>query len=105
MLIDKRRKMIIQLDNIDIAILQALMEDGRKSFRQISREICISTPTVKARFEQMVDRGLIKSISPVLDFRKVKDDKTRLELKAGSKKRTRGYRQINQTVNNNKTMR
>lgn len=97
--------MIRELDNIDIAILKALMEDGRKSFRQISREIRISTPTVKARFEQMVDRGLIKAISPVLDLRKVKDDKTRLELEGGNKKRTTRYRQTYQTVNNNKNMR
>jgi DNA-binding Lrp family transcriptional regulator len=45
--------------------------DGRKSFRQISRETGISTPTVKARFDRLVNIGFIKSVSPILDFKKV----------------------------------
>lgn len=56
-----------QLDDIDVAIIQSLMEDGRKSFRQISREIKISTPTVQARYERLVNVGLIKSVSPIID--------------------------------------
>jgi Lrp/AsnC family leucine-responsive transcriptional regulator len=31
-----------------------------KSFRQISRETGITTPTVKARFERLVNIGFIK---------------------------------------------
>jgi len=37
-----------KLDEIDLAIISSLMKDGRKSFRQIAREIKVSTPTVKA---------------------------------------------------------
>src|SRR5947209_3844551 len=55
----------------DIAILKGLLKDGRKSFRQISRETGISTPTVKARFDRLVNIGFIKSVSPILDFKKV----------------------------------
>ena len=56
-----------ELDDIDIGIVNSLKEDGRKSFRQISRELDISTPTVKARYQRLVNIGLIKSISPVID--------------------------------------
>ena len=56
-----------ELDDIDIGIVNSLKEDGRKSFRQISRELGISTPTVQARFQRLVNIGLIKSISPVID--------------------------------------
>jgi DNA-binding Lrp family transcriptional regulator len=56
-----------QLDDIDVAIIQSLIQDGRKSFRQISREIKVSTPTVQARYERLVNVGLIKSVSPILD--------------------------------------
>ena len=56
-----------ELDNIDIGIVNSLKEDGRKSFRQISRELGISTPTVQARYQRLVNIGLIKSISPVID--------------------------------------
>nr|MDP9290474.1 winged helix-turn-helix transcriptional regulator [Thermoproteota archaeon] len=55
----------------DVAILKGLLKDGRKSFRQISRETGISTPTVKARFDRLVNIGFIKSVSPILDFEKV----------------------------------
>ncbi len=41
-----------QLDKNDVAILKSLLGDGRKSFRQISRETGITTPTVKARFDR-----------------------------------------------------
>ncbi len=56
-----------ELDEIDIGIVTSLQEDGRKSFRQISRELGISTPTVLARYQRLVNIGLIKSISPVID--------------------------------------
>ena len=56
-----------ELDDIDIGIVNSLKEDGRKSFRQISRELSISTPTVQARYQRLVNIGLIKSISPVID--------------------------------------
>src|SRR5688572_19526534 len=47
------------------------MEDGRKSFRAISREIKVSTPTVKSRYERLVNMGLIKSVKPEIDLSKV----------------------------------
>lgn len=60
--------MPFQLDDYDVAVLKALMKDGRKSFREISRETGITTPTVKARFQRLVNIGFIKSISPDFDF-------------------------------------
>ena len=63
--------MPVQLDDTDVAILKSLMEDGRKSFRAVSREIKISTPTVKARYERLVNMGLIKSVKPEIDLSKV----------------------------------
>jgi DNA-binding Lrp family transcriptional regulator len=70
--------MPIQLDETDVALLKSLMEDGRKSFRAISRQIKVSTPTVKARYEHLVNMGLIKSVKPEIDLsivnRKSKDE-------------------------------
>ena len=63
--------MPLQLDNNDIAIIKSLLKDGRKSFRQISRETGITTPTVKARYERLVNVGFIKGVFPVFDFDKV----------------------------------
>lgn len=65
--------MPLELDEVDIAILESLVRDGRKSFRQISREIKVSTPTVKARYDRLVNVGLIKGVLPVLDLGKLED--------------------------------
>jgi Lrp/AsnC family leucine-responsive transcriptional regulator len=61
----------VELDDTDIALLKSLMEDGRRSFRAISREIKVSTPTVKSRYERLVNIGLIKSVKPEIDLSKV----------------------------------
>jgi DNA-binding Lrp family transcriptional regulator len=65
----------VELDDTDVAILKSLMEDGRKSFRSISREIKVSTPTVKSRYERLVNIGLIKSVKPEIDLSKVNREK------------------------------
>lgn len=56
--------MPLQLDDYDVSILKSLLKDGRKSFREISRETGITTPTVKARFNRLVNVGFIKHQAP-----------------------------------------
>jgi DNA-binding Lrp family transcriptional regulator len=63
--------MPLSLDEIDVSILNSILEDGRKSFRQISRDTGITTPTVKARYQRLVNVGFIKGILPVFDFEKI----------------------------------
>ena len=72
--------MPLHLDNNDIAIINSLLKDGRKSFRQISRETGITTPTVKARFERLVNIGFIKGVLPVFDFGKVNNTKDIIQI-------------------------
>ena len=69
----------MKLDDTDLAVLKSLMQDGRKSFRAISREIGVSTPTVKARYERLINMGLIKSIKPEIDLTRI-DKKRKEEL-------------------------
>jgi len=73
-----------ELDDIDIGIVNSLKEDGRKSFRQISRELDISTPTVQARYQRLVNIGLIKSISPVIDSTNVVNEQKEQVQVSGS---------------------
>jgi len=61
----------IELDETDVAILRALIEDGRKPFRQIAELASVSTPTVENRVRRMLDTGLIKKITPILDVDKI----------------------------------
>jgi DNA-binding Lrp family transcriptional regulator len=56
-----------KLDEIDVAIIKALMEDGRKSFREIARIASVSTPTIESRVKRMFNMGIIKKIVPLLD--------------------------------------
>jgi DNA-binding Lrp family transcriptional regulator len=73
--------MPFQLDDYDVSILKSLLKDGRKSFREISRETGITTPTVKARYTRLVNVGFIKSVSPILDFDIIEEDNIlKLEL-------------------------
>ena len=71
--------MPLRLDEIDLAILESLLEDARKSFRQVSREINVSTPTVMKRYERLVNIGLIKAVSLNLDLGKL-ETKTSIRL-------------------------
>ena len=64
--------MPVNLDDIYVAILKSLMEGDQKSFRAISREIKVSTPTVKSRYERLVNIGLISAVKPEIDLSKVK---------------------------------
>jgi DNA-binding Lrp family transcriptional regulator len=91
--------MPLSLDRIDVSILKSILEDGRKSFRQISRDTGITTPTVKARYERLVNVGFIKGVLPVFDFEKVesavKGEKNLMQLddlKENAKKRKNIYK-------------
>ncbi len=59
--------MSLNLDDVDRKILRELQSDGRASFRDVSARISISTPTVSSRVQAMVDVGLIRGYSTLLD--------------------------------------
>lgn len=78
--------MPFNLTDMDVSIIKELLKDGRKSFREISRSTGISTPTVKARFDRLVNVGFIKSVSPVFDFNKIDLRNVNPELKKSVKR-------------------
>jgi DNA-binding Lrp family transcriptional regulator len=90
-------KLPLQLDNYDVRILNSLLKDGRKSFREISRETGITTPTVKARFSRLVNIGFIKSVSPILNFELIEK-----ESNLGSELDKEYDRNSEETENDNK---
>ena len=98
--------MPLQLDNYDVSILKSLLKDGRKSFREISRETGITTPTVKARFTRLVNVGFIKSVSPIFEFDMVeKENILKPTLEEGQNKPTEDPRakEDENRKNNNKS--
>jgi DNA-binding Lrp family transcriptional regulator len=92
----------LHLDNNDIAIIKSLLKDGRKSFRQISREIGITTPTVKARFERLVNIGFIKGVLPVFDFNIVNNTDDVIQIQNINKNNTREKEYSDKNGHNNK---
>jgi Lrp/AsnC family leucine-responsive transcriptional regulator len=72
--------MPFKLAENEVTILSSLLGNGRKLFRQISRETGIITPTVKSRFERLVNAGFIKRVVPVFDFSKAEPKKENLKM-------------------------
>ena len=85
--------MPFNLTDMDVSIIKELLKDGRKSFREISRSTGISTPTVKARFDRLVNVGFIKSVSPVFDFNKIDLRNVNPEIKQYVKKEVNSINQ------------
>jgi DNA-binding Lrp family transcriptional regulator len=50
----------MKLDKIDVKILSALQKDARKSFRELAKELEISTPTISNKIKTLEDLNVIK---------------------------------------------
>ncbi|MGB9936572.1 MAG: Lrp/AsnC family transcriptional regulator [Methanobacterium sp.] len=61
----------IKIDETDKKILNLLSEDGRMSYRKISRELDISVGTVHNRVEKFISAGIIKKFIPQIDYSKL----------------------------------
>ena len=59
------------LDETDSRILEMLREDARVSLADISREIGLSSPSVKDRIDKMETEGVILGYRPLLDYSKL----------------------------------
>ena len=59
------------LTNLDKKILFSLDENGRKSYSQIANEIGSTPQVVKYRFENLLERGIIKNFWAFIDYNRV----------------------------------
>lgn len=55
----------VQLDDLDVAILEALIEDGRQSNRRIAHAQRASEGTVRARINRLVQANLVRAVAMV----------------------------------------
>lgn len=53
------------MDELDRRILQTLQEDGRTPFTQIARQVDVSETTVRARYQSLVDKGIVRTVAIV----------------------------------------
>lgn len=63
--------MIFSMDTLDKQILELLSEDGRKSYRKISRELGVSVGTIHNRVDKLTKSGIINKFVPVIDHEKL----------------------------------
>jgi DNA-binding Lrp family transcriptional regulator len=55
----------VDLDDLDVALLQALVDDGRQSSRKIARTLNVSEGTIRTRQARMTQAGLIRVVAMV----------------------------------------
>src|ERR1700687_4636591 len=56
-----------RLDDTDERILTELTEHARATFAEIGERVNLSAPAVKRRVDRMLDRGVIKGFTTVID--------------------------------------
>ena len=57
----------VELDEIDYKILETLRKDARTPFTEVGRDLGISDATVHVRVNKMMDAGIIKRYTIVVD--------------------------------------
>lgn len=60
-----------EIDELDRKILTKLQEDGRKSFREIAKEVDSTAVTVINRVNKMEEREIIQGYTTKIDYRKL----------------------------------
>jgi DNA-binding Lrp family transcriptional regulator len=62
-----RNDYLNSLDDIDERILAELAEHARATFAEIGEKVNLSAPAVKRRVDRLLDRGVIKGFTTVVD--------------------------------------
>jgi len=59
------------MDEVDARIIELLQKDGRIALADISREVGLSSPTIKDRIGKLESEGVILGYGPILDYAKL----------------------------------
>ncbi len=57
--------------DLDLRLIEALREDARLSVRGLAKRLSVAPSTVAHHLESLIERGVIKGFSPVLDYKKL----------------------------------
>lgn len=58
---------MFRIDELDRQIIACLCRDGRASFREVGQAVGLSAPAVKRRVDRLVDEGVIKGFTAVME--------------------------------------
>ncbi len=57
----------LRLDRKDVEILRALQQDGRAPMKELAVRVGLTIPAVKARIDRLMDLGVIKKFTVIVD--------------------------------------
>lgn len=57
--------------DLDVRLIEALQEDGRRSLRKLAEKLDVSPGTVSNRLSRLEERGVILGFKPVIDYREL----------------------------------
>lgn len=60
-----------ELKELDLKILDLLLKDSRLSFREMAKELGVSTTTVSSRVKKMIDDSIILGFTAIVDWDKI----------------------------------
>ncbi len=63
--------MSFKLDELDASIIELLQRDSRMMYKDIAEKTNVSLPTVRARIKRLLDLGVIKKFTIVVDADKI----------------------------------
>jgi len=72
------------LDEVDSKILRILLEDARASISKIAEELGVSRPTVRKRMRKLVELGIIKRFTVIIDENLLKGFQVLASFKASN---------------------
>ena len=63
--------MSMQLDSTDVKIIEMLQHDGRVMYKDIAQKAGVSLPTVRVRIQKLMELGVIKKFTVIIDSDKI----------------------------------
>lgn len=61
----------MSLDVLDMKIIQCLTDDARTTYRSMAEEAGVSEATIKNRIDRLIEEGVIKKFTVMLDYHKL----------------------------------
>jgi len=58
---------MLRMDAIDQRIISCLVSDARSSYAEVGKSVGLSAPAVKRRVDKLLDTGVIRSFTAVVD--------------------------------------
>jgi len=62
---------VMSLDILDLKIIKCLTDDARCTYKSMADEAGVSEATIKNRIDRLMDEGIIKKFTVIMDYHKL----------------------------------